>query len=350
MRFVQMWAPDAATPEWGWAADGLVWSGPQVCRWLTAIGYPAPALADLAAPGRTLTDLLQADALAAATAMARAAFARLGWDAHEGRPPASGEAPSLPTPAGRPLAWPEAEARLLAPVAPTSLRDFYAFEAHVRTARAQRGLPMIQEWYEMPVFYFSNHSAIFGPEDVVPAPAGAAELDYELEVACVIGRSGRDIPAAAAAQHIAGFVIMNDWSARDVQRREMRVGLGPAKGKDFATSLGPYLVTPDELAATCLPSPAGDRHRLAMVARVNGIEYSRGNLADLFWTFAQMIERAAANVTLRPGDVLGSGTVGTGCILELGGARPWLASGDVVELAVDGLGVLRNTVGPPVRL
>ncbi len=169
-------------------------------------------------------------------------------------------------------------------------------------------------------------------------------LDYELEVACVIGRAGRDIAEEDAEEYIAGYTIMNDWSARDLQREEMSVGLGPAKGKDFATSLGPWLVTPDELEELAL----GDgRFNLTMAARVNGVERSRGNFRDIYYTFAQMIARASRDVTLHPGDVLGSGTVGTGCLLELtGGEGPWLAPGDLVELEVTGLGTLRNRIIP----
>jgi fumarylacetoacetate (FAA) hydrolase len=206
---------------------------------------------------------------------------------------------------------------------PPSLRDFYAFEEHVRRARALRGLEVPPEWYELPVFYFSNPAAIYGPDADVPYPDGSAELDYELEVAAVIGKDGA----------IGGFTVMNDWSARDLQRAEMKVGLGPAKGKDFATSLGPVVVTPDEL---------GDL-RLEMVARVNGEERSRGNLGDMHHSWDAIVAHAARNTVLRPGDVLGSGTVGTGCILEHGDGR-WLQRGDVVELEVEGIGVLRNTV------
>jgi fumarylacetoacetate (FAA) hydrolase len=222
--------------------------------------------------------------------------------------------------------YPLAEVALRPPVArPPSVRDFYAFEQHVRTARAARGLEVPKEWYEQPVFYFSNPTAICGPDAEVAYPEGTSELDYELEVAAVIGAEGR----------IGGFTIMNDWSARDLQRVEMRVGIGPSKGKDFATSLGPVVVTPDEL---------GDL-ALEMVARVNGEERSRGNLRDLHFTWEAMLAQAARNTRLLPGEVLGSGTVGTGCILEHGDGR-WLQPGDVVELEVDGIGTLRNTVGP----
>jgi fumarylacetoacetate (FAA) hydrolase len=217
-----------------------------------------------------------------------------------------------------------ADVRLRAPIPwPPSVRDFYAFERHVRSARAQRGLEMAPEWYRIPVFYFSNPAAVYGPDDEIPFPAESSAWDYELEAAAVIGGDGR----------IAGFTVLNDWSARDLQKMEMAVGLGPAKGKDFATSLGPELVTPDEL---------GDL-QLEMVARVNGAERSRGSLGDMHWTWDQLVEHAGRGTRLVAGDVLGSGTVGTGCILEHGDGR-WLRSGDVVELEIESIGVLRNVV------
>lgn len=240
------------------------------------------------------------------------------------------------------MVLPLSEVRLLAPLPrPASLRDFYAFEQHVATAAHNRGRQVPPAWYEMPVFYFSNHAAIYGPDDRIPMPHTSA-LDYELEIACVIGWAGRDIAEEQAAEHIAGYTILNDWSARDIQREERTVGLGPAKAKDFATSLGPWLVTPDELEEYEL----GDgRYNLTMVARVNGVERSRGNFRDIYYTFAQIIARASRDVTLHPGDVLGSGTVGSGCLLELTADQgPWLAVGDVVELEVTGLGVLRNQI------
>jgi fumarylacetoacetate (FAA) hydrolase len=217
------------------------------------------------------------------------------------------------------------DVQLLAPVRqPPAVRDFYAFEEHVRAARALRGQEVPPEWYEIPVFYFSNPSSIYGPDDVIPYPEGTEELDYELEVAAIVGGDGQ----------IGGFTIMNDWSARDLQRAEMKVGLGPVKGKDFATSFGPVVVTLDEL---------GDL-RLEMVARINGEERSRGNLGDMYHSWDAIVEQAARNTRLLPGDVIGSGTVGSGCILEHGGGR-WLQPGDVVELEVQGIGVLRNTIG-----
>jgi fumarylacetoacetate (FAA) hydrolase len=217
------------------------------------------------------------------------------------------------------------EIELLPPVLrPPSVRDFYAFEAHVRNARAARGLDVPEEWYRIPVFYFSNPSAIYGPDAEIPYPEGTEELDYELEVAAVIGAEGA----------IGGFTVMNDWSARDLQRQEMKVGLGPAKGKDFATSLGPIVVTPDEF----------DGSRGTMIARVNGEARSRGDLADKHYSWEAIVAQAARNTELHAGDIIGSGTVGTGSILEHGDGR-WLQPGDVVELEVEGLGVLRNRIG-----
>jgi len=228
----------------------------------------------------------------------------------------------------------------------TSFRDFYAFEQHVKSARGRRGLEMIPEWYEAPAFYFSNVASIVGPDSPIRKPADTQELDYELELGVVIGKEGGDIPIAEADSYIAGFTIVNDWSARDIQRREMKVGLGPAKGKDFATSIGPYLVTPDELEDRILPDRSrGNRYDLAMSARVNGREYSRGNAKDMHWTFAELISHASQNTVLKPGDLLGSGTVGTGCILEIQDEdHPWLQPGDVVELEIERLGTLRNSV------
>jgi 2-keto-4-pentenoate hydratase/2-oxohepta-3-ene-1,7-dioic acid hydratase in catechol pathway len=246
-----------------------------------------------------------------------------------------------------------AEVRLRAPLPrPATVRDFYAFEQHVRTARQRRGLEMDPEWYQLPVFYFSNPYATCGPDDDVAIPPGCTELDYELEVAAIVGRGGADLDPASAERHIAGYTIMNDWSARDVQRREMKLSMGPVKGKDFATSLGPMLVTPDEL-----DSRRRDRaFDLAMVARVNGVEYSRASWSDVYWSFGEMLAYASRGTRVEAGDVVGSGTCGTGCILELSlvhgaEAYPWLRAGDVVELEVEGLGLLRNRVveGPPLR-
>jgi fumarylacetoacetate (FAA) hydrolase len=217
-----------------------------------------------------------------------------------------------------------AEVTLRPPVLhPPSVRDFMAFEEHVANARKLRGAEVPKEWYEIPVFYFSNPTAIFGPGVTVPYPEGTQELDYELECAAIIGAEGT----------IGGFTVLNDWSARDLQRAEMRVGLGPAKGKDFATSIGPVVITPDEF----------DGSEGEMIARVNGEERSRGNLRDMHHKWDDLLAQAGRNTTLRPGEIIGSGTVGSGCILEHGDGR-WLRRGDVVELEIEGIGVLRNTV------
>ncbi|QVL34872.1 fumarylacetoacetate hydrolase family protein [Telmatocola sphagniphila] len=224
-----------------------------------------------------------------------------------------------------------------------SLRDFYAFEQHVKTCRAQRGLEMVKEWYEIPVFYFSNPAAIIGDGDTVYAPCGSQALDYELEIACVIGQKGRNLVADdSALSYILGFTIMNDWSARDIQRKEMAVGLGPSKGKDFATSLGPGVVPMSEL----MDVYKDGRLHLEMTARVNGKEYSRGNAGSIHYTWPQLLAHASRDADLLPGDVIGSGTVGTGCILELTPEKVggWLKAGDRVELIVERLGTLRNEV------
>lgn len=238
--------------------------------------------------------------------------------------------------------YPLNELRLKAPLPqPRSYRDFYAFEQHVKTARENRGLKMIPEWYEIPVFYFSNHLAIKGPDDEIAKPEDCDWLDYELEIACVIGKRGKNIHADEAIDYIFGYCILNDWSARDLQRKEMKVGLGPAKGKDFATSIGPWIVTKDELE----PLKIGKGFDLVMKASVNGVTLSEGNMKDIYFSFDEMIERASKGVTLYPGEIIGSGTVGTGCILELGQkAHRWLISGDEVEMEIEGLGVLKNTI------
>jgi fumarylacetoacetate (FAA) hydrolase len=208
---------------------------------------------------------------------------------------------------------------------------------------------MIEEFDLFPVFYFTNHNAVTGPGDVLVRPAHLDRLDFELEAAIVIGKECRDVSAADADNCIAGYMVMNDWSARSLQMEEMKLSLGPAKGKDFATSLGPWLVTRDELAAVSVPGPQGERHDLVMTTTVNGTEVSRGNLKDMTWTFAQIIERASYGVTLLPGDVIGSGTVGTGCFLELNGSKVfdpawWLKPGDEVVCEIGMLGRLVNTV------
>ena len=230
---------------------------------------------------------------------------------------------------------------------PPTVRDFYAFEQHVKTARQRRGLEMHPDWYELPVFYFSNPYATIGPEDPVAVPPGSDALDFELEVAAFVGQGGADLTPEAAESHIVGYTIMNDWSARDLQRREMALSLGPVKGKDFATSLGPMLVTADEIE-TFRKDRAFD---LAMTASVNGKEYSRATLSDIYWSFPEMLAYASRGTRVEPGDVIGSGTCGTGCVLELSlvngeEAYPWLKPGDLVELSVEHLGSLRNRVAP----
>ena len=243
--------------------------------------------------------------------------------------------------------------RLLSPIPrPPSIRDFYAFEQHVRTARQRRGLGMDPDWYELPVFYFSNPAAVTGPFDEVAVPPGSSALDFELEVGAIVGRGGADLDPDRAEGHIAGFCVMNDWSARDIQQREMKLSMGPVKGKDFATTLGPFMVTPDELE----PYRKERAFDLTMLARVNGAEYSRASLADLYWSFGEMLAYASRGTEVLPGDVIGSGTCGTGCILELslvhGEDRyPWLHPGDLVELEVEHLGRIANRVveGKPLR-
>src|SRR5687768_9207815 len=246
---------------------------------------------------------------------------------------------------------------LLSPVPqPPSCRDAYAFRQHVAAARRNRKAEMIPEFDQYPVFYFTNHHSIQGPGEVVCMPDHFNKLDFELECAIVIAKHGRNISAEEADDYIAGFMIMNDFSARQLQLEEMALNLGPAKGKDFATAIGPWLVTPDELEAFKLPAKAGhvgNNYNLAMKCMVNGIQVSEGNLSDMDWTFAEIIERCAYGVDLHPGDVIGSGTVGTGCFLELNGTgklndpdykEQWLQEGDVVEMEIDQLGRLTNTI------
>jgi 2-keto-4-pentenoate hydratase/2-oxohepta-3-ene-1,7-dioic acid hydratase in catechol pathway len=241
---------------------------------------------------------------------------------------ASGEGPR-----GERLAYSAGELRLLAPLPdPASIRDFYAFEQHVRKGFEKRGERMPQEWYEMPVYYQTGHHNVIGTDADVPWPSFTGKFDFELELAAVIGKQGRNIPATEAREYIAGYTVMNDFSARDIQRREMKVRLGPAKGKHWCTALGPWLVTADEI---------GDPYSLTMTARVNGEEWSRGNSGGMHWKFEQMIEFLSRDDTIYPGDVIGSGTVGTGCGLEL---DRWVKRGDVMELEIEGIGVLRNRV------
>ncbi len=246
--------------------------------------------------------------------------------------------------------------QLLSPVPfPASCRDGYAFRQHVAAARRNRKVDMISEFDQYPIFYFTNHHGIIGAGEVRCMPDHFEKLDFELEVAIVISKYGRNIRAENADEYIGGLMIMNDISARRLQMEEMLLNLGPAKGKDFATSVGPWLVTPDELQQFEVdpkPGHTGKNWNLRMQCRVNGIQVSDGSVADMDWTFAEIIERASYGVDLYPGDIIGSGTVGTGCFLELNGTgklndpnykEQWLQDGDIVELEIDGLGILSNT-------
>ena len=231
------------------------------------------------------------------------------------------------------LVFATGEITLKAPLPrPTSIRDFYAFEQHVKKGFEKRGEPMPPEWYEIPVYYKSGHWSIVGPDEDVRWPLFTELFDYELELALVIGKKGRNIREDQAREFIAGYTIMNDFSARDMQRKEMKVRLGPAKGKDFATGFGPVLVTPDEI---------GDPYNLKMTARVNGDLWSEGNSGAIYHSFEKMIAFASMDETLYPGDIIGSGTVGTGCGLEL---DRWVKPGDVIELEIEKIGILRNKV------
>ena len=240
---------------------------------------------------------------------------------------------------------------LLAPIPrPVSLRDGYAFRQHVETARRNRGVPMIPEFDQFPVFYFSNALSVIGPGELRVGGRRLQQLDFELEAFCVVGRSVTNPTLAQADDAIFGYGVMNDFSARALQTEEMKLNLGPAKGKDFATALGPWLVTKDEIEAAgrFVVTPRGTLVRGTMTAEVNGVEVSRGELSDMHWTFAQILRRAADGVTLEPGEIIGSGTVGTGCFLELNGSKVtndrWLVPGDSVSLTIDGLGTLTNHV------
>ena len=249
------------------------------------------------------------------------------------------------------------DVQLLAPVPlPASCRDGYAFRQHVAAARRNRKVDMIAEFDQYPIFYFTNHHSIQGPGEVRCMPDHFEKLDFELEVAIVICKHGRNIRAEEADAYIGGLMIMNDFSARRLQMEEMLLNLGPAKGKDFSTAIGPWLVTLDELEECIVPAKenhVGLSWNLNMNCWVNGVQVSAGNVADMDWTFAEIIERASYGVDLYPGDVIGSGTVGTGCFLELNGTgklndpnytEQWLQQGDVVEMEIDGLGKLSNTI------
>lgn len=223
-----------------------------------------------------------------------------------------------------------------------TFRDFYAFEQHVKSARAKRGLDMVPEWYEIPVFYFSNATNLLTHGDDLLRPPYGEWLDFELEVGCVIGKECRNVKAADAEQYILGYCVVNDWSMRDTQRYEMKMSLGPAKGKDFGTTVGPQIVTPDELAQ----HRNNKGYNCTMTCHVNGKEISRGNWDSITFSFGQMIERASEGVTLYPGEVLGSGTVGTGCLLEVGTEQTggWLKVGDEVTMEIEHLGKIVNKI------
>ncbi|MCC7379421.1 MAG: fumarylacetoacetate hydrolase family protein [Chitinophagaceae bacterium] len=255
------------------------------------------------------------------------------------------------------LGTPITDAKIFAPVPhPTSCRDGYAFRQHVAAARRNRKVDMIPEFDQYPIFYFTNHNSIQGPGEIVCMPDHFQKLDFELEASSVICKPGRNIKATEADEYIGGLMIMNDMSARTLQMEEMKLNLGPAKGKDFCTVIGPMLVTLDELEqyeVPCKENHTGKAWNLGMKCRVNGKQVSEGNLADMDWTFAEIIERCSYGVELLPGDVIGSGTVGTGCFLELNGTGvlnnpdfvpQWLQEGDVVEMEIDGLGKLSNTI------
>jgi 2-keto-4-pentenoate hydratase/2-oxohepta-3-ene-1,7-dioic acid hydratase in catechol pathway len=262
----------------------------------------------------------------------------------QGGPDLTAAAASLRSNPAERLPVDSVELRAPVPV-PPSIRDFFGFEDHAVNSLKAVGLELSKLWYEIPVFYFTNPAAVRGHKTAVAISPGSAMFDYELEVAAVIGKAGSDIALEDAAAHIAGFLIFCDWSARDLQMNEMQIGLGPAKGKDTATSFGPWMVTPDELAFARTETG----YDLAMTATVNGKPYSSGRWSDMYWTFEQMIAYASRGTTLVPGDVIGSGTVGTGCILELSrvhGAElyPWLKPGDHVALTIDRLGSIESTV------
>ncbi len=250
------------------------------------------------------------------------------------------------------------ETQLLAPITnPPSCRDAYAFRQHVATARRNRGVDMIPEFDQFPIFYFTNHNAILGPsDDIICMPDHMQKLDFELEAAIIVGKKGRNIKAHEADSYIAGYLIMNDMSARGLQMEEMRLNLGPAKGKDFCTVIGPYLVTKDELShkkVDTIKNHTGDTYSLKMKCWLNGTLLSEGNMKDMSWTFAEILERCSYGTDILPGDVIGSGTVGTGCLLELNGTNKindpnyepiWLKNGDVIEMEIECLGRIKNKI------
>ena len=261
---------------------------------------------------------------------------------------------------GAAITYTLADVQLLAPLPnPRSFRDYIGFEMHMLNASRSFGHTIGHQWYEMPIFYFTNHHGIFGPDDEIKRPLKETRLDIELELAVVIGKKGKDIKSSEAEDYIFGYTIFNDWTARAIQKKEMEIPLGPHKGKDFANAIGPCIVTKDEFekyrcsfsesffeAPLKVPEIKGDRFDLKMTSRINGQTVCEGNYKTVFYNFPQMIERASENnVTLMPGDILGSGTVGSGSLVENNFTihRP-LESGDVVELEIEGIGILRNSV------
>lgn len=301
--------------------QGLVDLNMAYARWLSDQGEAQPhRLADAQVPSTMLEFLEGGPSTMAAARRSFDSVVTLG--------------PSVKGPSGETIWYQAAAVEMAAPLPnPTSLRDFIAFEDHIAATSKKRGQPIPPEWYKAPVYYKGNHRTIIGPDENLSWPLDTRKLDYELELACVIGRQGKDIPEREAQDYIAGYTIMNDFSARDIQFQEMACRLGPAKGKDFATALGPCLVTPDEIA---------DLGALTMIARVNGEEWSRGRFGTIHWTFPQMITHVSRGETIYPGDVFGSGTVGGGCGLEM---DRYLNPGDLVELEIQPIGVLRTRVG-----
>lgn len=238
--------------------------------------------------------------------------------------------------------------KLLSPIErPNSLRDAYAFRKHVEAGRKGRGLPMIKEFDLFPVYYYSNHSAICGPGDIYINNEFLKRFDFELELAIIIAKKGKNIKIEEADEYIFGFMIMNDWSSRSIQKSEMKLNLGPAKGKDFATTLGPYIITKDKLKNNITESKNGCIYNLKMEAFINGKKVSEDNSKNMNWTFAQIINQISKGTTLYPGDVIGSGTCATGCLLEINLTNKtdnWLKLNDVIQLKIEHLGTLENKI------
>tara|TARA_Y100001958_G_C21215079_1_gene540530 strand:- start:963 stop:1949 length:987 start_codon:yes stop_codon:yes gene_type:complete len=240
------------------------------------------------------------------------------------------------------------EVEILTPITkPNSFRDAYSFKQHVEAGRKARNLPMIEEFEINPVYYYSNHSSMSGPGNIYVNEVHLNKLDFELELAIVIGKEGKNIPINKADEYIFGFMILNDWSARDVQLNEMKMNLGPAKGKDFCSSIGPYLVTKNELTNKTISTKRGNVYDLNMKAFINNKQVSSDSSKNMYWTFAQIISHISTGTTIYPGDVIGSGTCATGCLYELNlthNTDKWLQIDDEVRLEIDGLGVLENKI------